>query len=131
MKLVRLLPIAALAALAGCTTLPGPGTAAGGDDAARPAADAAAARAEQQMKTMQDMHRKMMAATTPEERAALMAEHMKAMQGGMSMMCDMGAGMNPPAGAGAPETMQRCMEMKDMTMQMMMDRERARMPAAK
>ena len=39
-----------------------------------------------QMKTMRDMHTKMMNAKTPEERQALMGEHMKAMQGGMDMM---------------------------------------------
>ena len=32
------------------------------------------------------MHEKMMNAKTPQERSKLMAEHMKAMQNGMSMM---------------------------------------------
>ncbi|MGM9489195.1 hypothetical protein ACS5PM_17705 [Ideonella sp. YS5] len=41
------------------------------------------------MKSMQEMHNKMMAAKTPEERQALMADHMKAMQGGMGMMGQM------------------------------------------
>ena len=45
-----------------------------------------------QMKAMHDMHDKMMAAKTPEERNALMAEHMKVMQEGMSMMNRMGPG---------------------------------------
>ena len=41
---------------------------------------------DQQMKTMQDMHQKMVAAKTPEERAALMKDHMRTMQDGMAMM---------------------------------------------
>jgi hypothetical protein len=89
-----------------------------------------AAKADQQMKTMQDMHQKMMAAKTPEERKALMAEHMKAMQGGMSMMCEMGGGMGAGT-SGSADTMKRCMDMKDMTVQMMMDREGAKAPSAK
>ena len=51
------------------------------------------ARMDTQMKTMGAMHDRMMAAKTPEERNALMPEHMKAMQGGMAMM----AGMAPTA----------------------------------
>ena len=43
-----------------------------------------------QMKAMQQMHDQMMAAKTPEERNALMAEHMKLMQSGMNMMGGMG-----------------------------------------
>ena len=35
------------------------------------------------------MHQKMMNAKTPAERQALMADHMKAMQGGMAMMKEM------------------------------------------
>jgi len=73
-----------------------------------------AQRYDQQMQSMQDMHRKMAAAKTPEERRALMDEHMKAMQGGMRMMCEMGA---------APDASRRCGEMRDMTMKMMMDRD--------
>jgi hypothetical protein len=45
-----------------------------------------------QMKSMQEMHNKMMAAKTPEERNALMAEHMKTMQDGMAMMNEMSPG---------------------------------------
>ena len=52
------------------------------------------------MKAMQEMHQKMMGAKTPEERQALMAEHMKAMQGGMAMMKEMHGmpGMGAPGG---------------------------------
>jgi hypothetical protein len=61
-----------------------------------------------------------------------MGEHMKAMQGGMSMMCDMGvAGTGMAGGAGSNEMMKRCMDMRNMTMQMMMDREAVRAPPAK
>ncbi len=97
------------------------------------AAAASAAKADMQMKTMQDMHQKMMAAKTPEERQALMAEHMKAMQGGMSMMCEMGSGgdMGTRGGAGSNDMMKRCMDMKNMSMQMMMDRESSKSPATK
>lgn len=102
-----------------------------GDHAAHhpAAASAPAARYEQQMRMMDDLHRKMMAAKTPEERQALMAEHMKAMQGGMSMMCEMasaGTGTQPGSPAA---TMKSCMDMKEMTMKMMMDREAQRAPA--
>ena len=56
-----------------------------------------------QRKAMQEMHDKMMAAKTPEERSALMPEHMKTMQEGMSMMKGMGAmsGMGGMSGSGA------------------------------
>jgi hypothetical protein len=52
------------------------------------------------MKAMQEMHQKMMNAGTPAERQALMADHMKAMQGGMAMMKEM-QGMHAGSGAGA------------------------------
>lgn len=44
------------------------------------------ARMDAQMKTMHETHARMMAAKTPDERNALMAEHMKSMQDGMGMM---------------------------------------------
>ena len=46
---------------------------------------------EPRMKAMKDMRQKMMAAKSPAERQALMADHMKAMQGGMAMMKEMRA----------------------------------------
>ena len=91
-----------------------------------------------QMKTMQGMHEKMMNAKTPEERSKLMAEHMKAMQEGMTMMGGMsGAGMGDMKGMqGMPnmsgdigarqQMMEKRMEMMQTMMKMMMDR----MPAA-
>ena len=90
---------------------------------ARP--DQAMAGMDAHMKAMQEMHEKMMAAKTPEQRKALMAEHMKLMQGGMKMMGDMS-----PGGAGAMKCdmgeqhgqMEKRMQMMQSMMQMMMDR---------
>ena len=93
---------------------------------------------EPRMKAMQEMHQKMMNAKTPEERNALMADHMKAMQGGMSMMKGMGAmdGKGSMEGMGAMgdakgmpadmakhhKMMEQRMAMMQMMMEMMMDR---------
>lgn len=84
------------------------------------------------MKSMREMHEKMMAAKTPEERKALMGDHMKAMQDGMTMMGDMKGmgGMGADAKKGAMsmdmmachEMMEKRMEMMTTMMQMMMDR---------
>lgn len=96
------------------------------------------------MKVMREMHGKMMAATTPEERKALMADHMKAMQEGMAMMGQMDAmgGMSETGdmkgmgrmGADAKKKgmsmdmmghhgmVEKRMEMMTTMMQMMMDR---------
>ncbi|KWT96821.1 MULTISPECIES: hypothetical protein [unclassified Variovorax] len=93
------------------------------------ASHGSAARYDQQMTMMRDMHQKMRAAKTPEERQALMAEHMKAMQGGMSMMCEMGGHGRGMRGDGPPDMAKRCMEMRDMTTEMMRDREAPRGPA--
>jgi hypothetical protein len=85
-----------------------------------------------QMKAMGAMHDKMMAAKTPEERNALMAEHMQAMQDGMTMMNGMAArgkgSMNGMKGdmAAHHQMMDKRIEMMQATMQMMMDR----LPAA-
>lgn len=92
-----------------------------------------------QMKRMREMHDKMMNAKTPKERSALMAEHMKVMQDGMSMMSKMSSqgmgGMKMKDGmpANAKDTMkdgmaehhqmmEKRMEMMQSMMQMMMDR---------
>ncbi len=87
------------------------------------AASVPSATYDQQMKTMQDMHRKMMSAMTPEERQALMADHMKAMQGG-TMMREMGQmASGARSGTAQQDMMDRCMKMQDMMMQTMMDRQ--------
>jgi len=108
-----------------------------------------AGRFGQQMQTMQVMHQRMLSAKTPDERAALMGEHMKAMQDGMAMMSQMGGEM-PMGGMGMwgmgtkgmgkdgsampmhkgersseHESMRRRMDMMQMMMQMMMDRQAA------
>lgn len=90
-----------------------------------------------QMKAMQQMHEQMMAAKTPDERNALMAEHMKLMQSGMNMMGSMGSmggmgsmgSMGAGATAGNPADMaarqgmlEQRMDMMQSMMQMMMDR---------
>jgi len=104
---------------------------------------------EPRMKAMQEMHQKMTGAKTPAERQALMADHMKAMQGGMAMMKEMHGGMQGMGGMGGPGGMQGMAGMGDgkgmpadmaqrhqkMTdhmamMQMMMDMMADRMPAA-
>ncbi len=86
------------------------------------------------MKAMDEMHKKMMAAETPEEKRALMAEHMKTMQEGMKMtgngMASM-KGKDPMPGAMGQHCrmMEKRMAMMESMMQMMMDRMPA--PAAK
>jgi hypothetical protein len=81
-------------------------------------------RIDAQMKDMGAMHDKMMAATTPEERNALMAEHMKSMQGGMAMMNGMASGSARGKGnmASQHQMMEKRMDMMQSMMQMMMDR---------
>ena len=89
------------------------------------------------MKSMRDMRDKMMNAKTPEERQALMADHMKAMQDGMQTMKGMGSmsgmGMGsmggkssgksmPPDRAKRRQTMEQRMDMMQMMMEMMMQR---------
>lgn len=91
-------------------------------------APAPAAPMQDRMKAMREMHDKMANAKTPEERQALMADHMKAMQGGMQMM----KGMGGMGAKGAPSDLaqrQRMMEGRMDMMQMMMDMMMQRMPA--
>ena len=94
-------------------------------------------RIDTQTKAMRLIHDRMVAAKTPEERAALMAEHLKTMQEGMTMMNGIGAGgMSGMKGemkgdmkadmAIHHQSMEKRMEMMQAMMQMMMDR----MPAA-
>ena len=79
-----------------------------------------------QLKTMHELHSNMMNAKTAGERQALMAEHMKAMQGGMGMMKGMG-GMagpkSPPPNMTERQTMlEQRMDMMQTMLQMMVDR---------
>lgn len=93
---------------------------------------------DEMMKKMQDMHDKMMTAKTPEERQKLMDEHRKLMQDGMVMMKSMGgqgSSMMNGTGAGGmmmgPDAMEKRMDMMQMMMEMMMDRESGAMPMTK
>ena len=101
------------------------------DVTAAPGGAGKMAAMDNKMKTMQEMHQKMMSAKTPEERRALMAEHMKTMQEGMAMMGMMGAtgkgrmqGQKPMPGNMKQRQlmMEKRMEMMEGMMQMMMDR---------
>ncbi len=129
--------LASAGTLIACTTPPAaPMGAAPGHSMASPERKAAM---DAQMKTMHDMHTKMTNAKTPEERQALMADHMKAMQGGMSMMKSM-SGMSGMSGmdakASQPAMPADMAEHKKMMgqhmamMQMMMDMMQQRMPAS-
>ncbi len=113
MTAFRTLVALSVAALASACANPGVGTVApaspGPADAhAAHHPDASAnmpmAAMESRMKAMQEMHQKMMNAKTPEERQALMADHMKAMQDGMDMMKDM-SGVRGMGGMGGTSDM--------------------------
>jgi len=143
MRFVVGLSVLAVALLAGCSSMPDSPTKVSEEHATHHPEGSAAASApagyEQQMKAMHEMHQKMAAAKTPGERTALMKDHMKAMQDGMGMMGQMGGGMMGgkamESGKGAmpmdPEMMKRRMDMMEMMMHMMMDREGVKPPAAK
>jgi hypothetical protein len=101
------------------------------DLAAPPGGAGKMAAMDNKMKTMHEMHEKMMNAKTPEEKKALMAEHMKTMQDGMAMMSMMGGagmagmqGKKPMPGNMKQRQlmMEKRMEMMETMMQMMMDR---------
>lgn len=122
----------ALATLTGCATAVGSDAKDEHKGHHPPASPAAAAPVayEQQMAAMREMHRKMAAAKTPEERAALMKDHRQSMQDGMAMMGRICEGMGAKGSmAMDPETMKRRMDMMEMMMQMMMDREATKPPA--
>jgi len=133
----RTLAAVSVAALVAACTSPGPmgGAAASADgahDAHHPGAVTAMSSMEPRMKAMQDMHLKMVDAKTPAEREALMAEHMKAMQGGMAMLKEM-RGMGAMGSKGMPAGMgERDQMMADhmAAMQMMMNMMVDRMPPA-
>lgn len=154
MKFFRMLVALSVAALATACASPGAtssATASPGMAHMKKGSPDSMAAMDPRMKTMQEMHQKMKDAKTPAERQALMADHMKAMQGGMAMMKGMhGAGgmgamgaMASPGGAapmtgmgdgkGKPADMaKRHQMMADhmAMMQMMMDMMADRMPPA-
>ncbi len=78
-------------------------------------------KAMREMREMREMRDQMMNAKTPEQRQALMREHMKAMQDGMKMMKGMGEAS--ATGAGHDHSaMQARMEMMQTMMEMMLQR---------
>jgi len=139
MKVAVGLSVLAVASLVGCASMPGNAPKEPEEHAAHhPAGVASGAPApaqyDRQMKMMQEMHQKMAAAKTPEERAALMADHMKTMREGMAMMGQMHGGTmggGPGPMSADPEPMKRRMDMMEMMMQMMMDRDGAKLSATK
>ena len=105
-------------------------TAAPAASAATPASSEKMAAMDSKMKAMGEMHQKMMNAKTPEEKKALMAEHMKTLREGMKMMGMTGgggmAGMHGqkpmPGDMGQHhQMMEKRMAMMEVMMQMMMD----------
>lgn len=126
--------LAAAGALTACAT--SPMTSMDKPAAGGMAAPDAMARMDEKMKTMLTMHDRMMKAKTPEERSKLMAEHMKAMQGGMEMMKGMGGdmgsmqGMHSTAGdmAAHHKMMAKHMEMMQAMMGMMHEHMMASVP---
>jgi hypothetical protein len=124
--LSRTASLAALSTLIACAATPtGPMQAAGGGRMANPGHRAAM---QAQMATMNDMHARMLDAKTPEERAALMAEHMRAMQGGMGMMRRMGAMEQPMTMPAEMAAHQDMMKQHMAMMQKMMDMMAQRLP---
>jgi hypothetical protein len=123
---------AVISLMAGAGIAQGAESASDTDHAAHHPANAKTAKApkvkkatpvDDQMRAMQEMHEKMMSARTPEERAALMDEQMKTMQDGMGMM-----GMMNDQSAKMPmsqrhEMMEKRMDMMQLMMQSMMDRQ--------
>lgn len=82
-----------------------------------------------QMKAMQEMHNKMMAAKTPEQRDALMADHLQAVQDGMGMMKGKGGRGEMSNSKASPADMvlrqarmEQRMDMMRTMMEMMADR---------
>ena len=163
MTTFRTLAALSVAALMGACANPGPMNAASPAAGTPPMAMGASgsmAAPDARMKAMQEMHQKMVNASTPADRQALMADHMKAMQGGMAMMKEMHAmhgaggmggmggmgcmGMMGSSGSAAPmagmgdgkgmptDMARRHQMMADhmATMQMMMDMMADRMPPA-
>ncbi len=129
-----------LAALATACANPGTMNAASPDGGSVPMAMGATgtmAAPDTRMKAMQEMHQKMRNASTPAERQALMADHMKAMQGGMAMMKETHAmhgaggmgGMGMKGAAGSEASMAGMADHMAL-MQTMMDMMADRMPPA-
>ena len=139
MTTFRFIPLALVISVAStliaCNTAPPMPVAMAANPAAAPPDHVA--HMDTQIKSMQAMHEKMMAARNPEERNAMMAEHMKSMQDGMKMMEGMAkpgmagmqgmGGMQGMAGMSAEMSahhamIEKRMAMMQTMMKMMMDR---------
>jgi hypothetical protein len=114
--------LAGTSAMIACTTAPA--TPMGAAPANGMATSGRMAAMDAQTQAMREMQTKMTNAKTPEERQALMAEHMKAMQGGMGMMqgmSGMGAAGDPSGMTGNMAERQKMMAQHTAMMQVMMD----------
>ncbi len=93
--------------------------------ASAPAAGNNMAKMDSHMQRMREMRDKMMAARSPDERRTMMAEHMRLMREGMSMMGGMTTKSAPKAPADMASRhaqMEKRNEMMQTMMEMMMDR---------
>ena len=119
MSTLRTIKTAAVLALSlgACAQVPG------GTAAAPPTSTERMAAMDVKMKSMHEMHDKMSRARTPEERQALMAEHMKLMHEGMATMDGMPGryGMGGMGGMGGIGGMGNAPTDMPGRMQMMMD----------
>jgi hypothetical protein len=115
MHTLRILAALSVATLLGACPHSGPTNAASSNPCTAPMAMGASgsmAEPDSRLKAMQEMHQKMVNARSPADRQALMADHMKAIHGGMAMMKEMhamhamhgsgGMGMMGSSGSAAP-----------------------------
>lgn len=141
----RILIVASAVLLTACLSMPGPGARMGQGSPHHDMAaiDGSDAKCADDMKMMRELHQNAMGAKTPEERTAMMHDHMKAMQGAMGTMRQTKPGMamqdsdkTPMASAQMNRGTTACrMDMMDMKltmmMQMMMDGDSAKVLATK
>lgn len=133
-----ILAVSIAAFLTACASPGAPGTTAvsvakADEHAAHQAATASgtpSAPMHEHMKQMQVMRDRMASARTPEERQALMTEHMKSMHNGMAMMKGMEGMPGMQNAPTDPAQRQRMMEMRMDMMQTMMEMMMQRMPSS-
>ena len=129
--------VGAALVLAGCATAPGEADHAAHHPPAGAPASGAPTPGDRaaMMKSMHETHARMRAAATPEERARLMQEHLKLMQQGMATMGRMHDAQGRMGLRGGkpmdPATQGQCIEMMDLMMQTMRDREATLPPASR
>lgn len=113
---------AAALLLSGCAAVQGEHRHGAGPGAGPGAGAGRMAMMDDKMKNMRGMHEKVMRAKTPEERRALMQDHMKSMREGMGMMEGMSSmRCMEQSEAQCHEMMEKRMEMMQSMMQMMME----------